>query len=88
MIGYVYILQSDKDGSYYIGSTSCVKDRVKMHCSGMVKSTKGKIPYRLVFSQEFRDTKEARLYEMKIKSWKRRDFVEKIISDGKISTII
>jgi putative endonuclease len=87
MIGYVYILQSEKDKSYYVGSTTDVSTRLKTHNSGGVKSTKGKRPHVLVFSQEFKDTKEARLYEMKIKSWKRRDFVEKIVKDGRIKIV-
>jgi predicted GIY-YIG superfamily endonuclease len=36
----------------------------------------------LVFSQEFETLQLARIIEKKIKSWKRKDFIDKIIRDG------
>ena len=79
----LYIIQSLKNGSYYIGSTSDIETRLKFHNSGRVKATKYKRPYKLVFKQEFGDIKKAHQAELKIKSWKRRDFIEKIIKDGR-----
>lgn len=83
-MAFVYILHSLKSNSYYVGSTLNVNRRIKQHNSGNVASTKYKRPYKLIFSQEFKDIQQARKVEKKIKSWKRRDFIEKIIEDGYI----
>ncbi len=82
MKGYLYILESQKNGSYYIGCSKNVDKRLKQHNSGQVKATRYKRPYKLVFKQEFDSIDIAHKAELKIKSWKRKDFIEKIISDG------
>lgn len=86
-MSYVYILKSLKNESYYVGSTEDIERRFKQHNSGNVEATKYKRPYELVFRQDFKDNKTAKQVEFKIKSWKRRDFIEKIIKDGKIRFI-
>ena len=40
---YVYILQSEKDGTYYIGSTQDLDERLKRHNEGRSKYTKTKL---------------------------------------------
>lgn len=84
MKGYLYILKSQKNSSYYIGCSTNVIERVKQHNNGQVKSTKYKRPYKLVFKQEFDNIDIAHEVELKIKSWKRKDFIEKIVRDQKI----
>ena len=86
-MAYVYILKSIKSNSYYVGSTKDINRRIKQHNAGNVTSTKYKRPYKLVFSQEIIDIKQARQIERKIKNWKRRDFIEKIIKDGYIKIL-
>ncbi|MFN2439482.1 MAG: GIY-YIG nuclease family protein [Chitinophagaceae bacterium] len=49
---YVYILQSLKDGKYYIGSTSNVNSRVAFHNAGLQRSTRTRIPFRLVVFEQ------------------------------------
>jgi predicted GIY-YIG superfamily endonuclease len=44
---YVYILQSQKDQSMYIGSTESVKQRLADHNSGKAKYSSSKRPYTL-----------------------------------------
>ena len=46
---YVYVLKSEKDGNFYIGYTSDLRDRVDMHSKGRVQSTKLRRPLRLVY---------------------------------------
>ncbi|MFA7253970.1 MAG: GIY-YIG nuclease family protein [Patescibacteria group bacterium] len=81
---FVYILQSEKNDEYYVGSTEDVESRLNQHNSGNVQATRNKAPYKIVFFQCFESVSLARRAEMKIKSWKRRDFIEKIIKQGKI----
>lgn len=85
MKSHLYILQSIKNGSYYTGSTRNIHQRIRFHNSGYVKATRNKRPYKLVFQQEFDNIDSAHKAELKIKSWKRKDFIEKIIRDGKLN---
>ena len=67
---FVYILQSLKDYKYYIGSTSDVQARIKFHNSGLQRSTRNRIPFRLVLFEEYETKEEALKREKQIKSWK------------------
>lgn len=80
----VYIIKSLKTSEYYVGSSRDPLKRLKEHNSGNVFVTKHKCPYELVFTQEFDSVSKARQIESKLKKWKRKDFLEKIIADGKI----
>jgi len=82
MYSFLYIIKSKKDGSYYVGSSCNPDQRLIQYNNGQVKSTKGKIPYQIVFKQRFQDNKEARKAEMKVKSWKRRDYIKKVIDNN------
>ena len=82
---YVYILKSNK-GNFYVGSTVNIKNRLKQHLGGHTQTTKNKKIYNLVFKQELSTLLEARRIERKIKNWKRKDYIEKILNDGYIKT--
>ena len=53
---YVYIIQSTKNGKFYIGSTGDLNRRLKEHNKNQVRSTKHKGPWRLVHKEGL-DTK-------------------------------
>lgn len=63
----MYILKSLKDGNLYIGSTKNLKKRLLEHNSGEVRSTKSRIPFRLVYAELYADEKEARKREHNLK---------------------
>ncbi len=65
---YVYILQSQKDGNYYIGCTSNISRRLKQHNLGNVKSTKPRSPLNLIYKEEFEDKSDAYKREFCLKS--------------------
>jgi len=46
---FVYVLLSKKDGKFYTGYTSQLKERILEHNSGRVFSTKNRIPLELVY---------------------------------------
>jgi len=81
MKGYVYILQSEKNGRFYIGSTSNINHRIKVHKSGGVRATKGMLPVNLLLAQEYSTFQEARSIEIRLKRFKRKDYLERIIRD-------
>ena len=85
MKGSVYIIKSLETKEYYIGSSKKPYFRLKQHNNGYVVATRYKRPYKLMFVQKFRDIKLAYRIEKKIKSWKRKDFIDKIIEDGVIN---
>ena len=79
----VYILKSLKDGSYYVGSTNNLKDRLIRHNEGRVAYTKPRRPWKLVYSEEHPDRASAAKREAEIKTHKRRGFIEALIKNFK-----
>jgi len=81
-MAYVYILESIKDGRYYIGSTVDLEKRLKHHIGGFTPSTKRLGETRLVFKQYYSILREARYIEKRLKNLKRKDYIRKIIEEG------
>jgi len=65
---YVYILQSQKNKSLYIGCTSDLKKRFAEHNAGHNLSTKPFRPYKLIFYESFLNIKDAKAREEYLKS--------------------
>ena len=59
------------DERFYIGSTKDLKKRLKEHNAGKVKSTKSRLPLKLIYYEAFPDEKSARLRERQLKNDKR-----------------
>lgn len=64
---YVYMIKSKKDGFLYTGSTNDLKERIKLHNSGKVFSTKLRIPFELVYYEAYKAEKDARDREHNLK---------------------
>jgi putative endonuclease len=78
---YVYILQSLKKKSLYIGYTSNLKKRFKDHNSGKNLATKPFRPYMLIFYESFLNKGDAKGREKYLKSgWGRRT-IKKILKN-------
>ena len=75
---FVYILQSE-DGSYYVGQTNNLENRLKRHNGGHVRSTKNKKPWKLVYNEEYLTRIEAMKRERRIKTHKSRIYIEKLV---------
>jgi putative endonuclease len=74
---YVYILLSSKFHLFYFGSTRDLKIRVALHNSGKVKSTSPYIPWELVWYAGFKTEKEARNFELYLKTGSGKAFAYK-----------
>ena len=61
MGGFVYILKSEKNGKFYVGSTKNLKDRLNRHFTGRVRTTKDWRPLKLVFYKPYPTFREALL---------------------------
>lgn len=56
---YVYVLQSMKDGNLYVGYTSDLRERLKLHKAGRVESTKERRPLKLVYYEACTNQEDA-----------------------------
>ncbi|MBP7807357.1 GIY-YIG nuclease family protein, partial [Candidatus Saccharibacteria bacterium] len=50
---YVYLLQSQKDGTFYVGSTGDLKRRFYQHNQSQSTATKAKVPWKLVYYEAY-----------------------------------
>jgi len=76
---FVYIIQSEVDESYYIGSSENVKSRIWEHNFGRTGYTKNKRPWVLKYERSFVTKTEALVEEKRLKRCKSRDYLKKII---------
>jgi putative endonuclease len=67
-MNYFYILQSDKDGRYYYGSTNDLSRRFEQHANGKVASTAYRRPLNLVYYEAYTLLDMARKRERQVKS--------------------
>ena len=74
---YVYILKSYKNGDIYVGSTSNVDNRVRLHNAGKVKSTKFYRPWQLLECKTFETRSEAVKQEKFLKTHQQKEIIKK-----------
>jgi putative endonuclease len=66
-------LQSDKDDNFYVGYTINLKNRLKKHNQGKVRSTKYRIPLKLIYYEVCLNQEDATHREKYLKtSWGKR----------------
>ena len=76
---YCYILQSQKDGSFYVGYSQNTETRLLKHNSSSKGYTSTKKPWVLVYSEKFDSKSQALKREKFIKSQKSKTFIENLI---------
>lgn len=64
---YVYIIQNDK-GTWYTGSTSNLRKRLREHNEGRSTWTKGKGSWRVIYYEGCLNEQDARSRELYLKS--------------------
>ena len=74
---YVYILLSSKSHIFYFGSTNNLEKRLELHNEGNVSSTKSHIPWKLVWYCAFETEKQARDFELYLKTGSGKSFAYK-----------
>jgi putative endonuclease len=83
-MAHMYILECS-DGSYYVGSTRDLMDRLSQHLSGMGSAyTSKRLPVKLVYCEEYDKVHEAWEREWHIHGWsraKKRALIEGRFSD-------
>jgi putative endonuclease len=63
----MYLLQSKKNQSFYIGYTSDLKQRLEMHNSGESSYTKKYVPWKLLYFEGYASKQDAYLRERSLK---------------------
>ena len=78
---YTYIIQSRKDGSFYVGFTSQLDERIRKHNRPHKGYTARKQPWVLRWAKECSSKKQAIALERKIKKLKSAKAIRKIIQN-------
>ena len=86
MAGYVYVLESERNGRYYVRSTDNLARRCSQHVSGQCHTTMRMLPVKLVGWQEFETLSEARRVERALKSRKSRVYIEQWLKSNRKPT--
>jgi putative endonuclease len=81
---YVYVLESLLDETYYVGSCANVSERLVRHNEGRSLYTKGKRPWKLLYSEEFPDRASAVRRENQIKRRKSKSFIEDLVRTSRM----
>ena len=76
---FTYILQSQKDQSFYIGFTSNLEQRLQQHNKATSGYTSTKKPWKVVYFETFEFETDARKRERAIKKKKSRKYIEYLI---------
>ncbi len=79
MTYFVYIIESFKDGTHYVGSTQDLSERMERHNQGRSTYTKSKKPWALVYTEEHPDRSRAIIREKEIKSRKSKSYIEALV---------
>ena len=75
----VYILESQTNKRFYIGSAVDTEIRLAEHERGQTKSTRGRGPWVPVYREAFDTIVEARRRELQLNSWKPHRAIQNLI---------
>jgi putative endonuclease len=79
MCYYVYLLQSEVDLTYYVGSSTNPDLRLVRHNSGGTRYTARKRPWKIVYVERHETKREALIRERFLKKQRNREFYERLI---------
>lgn len=79
---FVYVIQSKKDNQLYIGYTPDLRKRFKKHNLGLVRSTKSRIPFKLVYYEAYASKQDAvkREHNLKLRAKALKQLINRIKS--------
>ncbi len=81
-MAFLYILQSETAGRYYLGSTNDLERRLSEHKRAHSLATRSRGPWKLVYRETFATLREARRREAEIKRWKSARLIRELIAGG------
>jgi putative endonuclease len=72
---YTYVLQSEIDSNFYVGFTKNLKLRFEEHSKGLVESTTGRRPLKLIYYEGCLTQEDATKREKYLKTYHGRMFL-------------
>lgn len=78
---YVYVLESKKDGDLYVGCTKDLKERLKLHNSKKVASTKDRTPLALIYYEAYISSTDAYEREKYMKTQYGKNYIKRTLSN-------
>lgn len=78
---YVYVILSGKDDKLYVGHTNNLAKRLIEHNSGLVKSTKSRVPFKLVYYEASNILEDAIKRERSLKTGFGRAYLKRRLTD-------
>jgi putative endonuclease len=88
MATYVYIIQSAADGTYYVGMTGDLAQRLAKHNSGATVYTRSRRRWIVVYTEEYPSRTAALRRERQIKKRKSRRFIEELIRSRSVDATV
>ncbi|HLE49326.1 MAG TPA: GIY-YIG nuclease family protein [Patescibacteria group bacterium] len=76
---YCYVLRSLKDNYLYIGISNNPFKRLDEHNNGKTKSTKSRVPFKIIHIEIFYNRINARKFEKYLKSGIGREIIKELI---------
>jgi predicted GIY-YIG superfamily endonuclease len=74
-MAYTYIIESVSTRNWYYGSTQNLTERLKYHNNGWNRSTKGRGPWKYIFTRPFESIESARQFEFHLKKLRRKEYI-------------
>ena len=81
---FVYLIQSEIDNSFYIGYSQDPIKRLLAHNNGKSIYTRRKMPWKLVYTEQYSSKTEALKREKFLKAQKNTEFYKRIIKETEI----
>jgi putative endonuclease len=78
-MAFIYILQSESSGKFYVGSTNDLQRRLSEHERAHSLATRGRGPWKLIHEEALPTLLLARQREREIKNWKSAKKIVKLI---------
>ena len=78
-MSFMYILQSERTGRFYVGSSDDLERRLSEHQREHSPATRGRGPWHLVYREEFELLLDARRRELEIKHWKSAKLIRALV---------
>jgi putative endonuclease len=73
---YVYVIKSISHNTRYVGSAKDISKRINEHNAGRCRYTSGRMPWQLLYQEEYSTRSDAMKREKFLKSGKGREFLD------------
>ncbi|MFQ5656400.1 MAG: GIY-YIG nuclease family protein [Candidatus Methylomirabilales bacterium] len=73
---YTYVLFSDRDGRLYTGTTGVLRQRIRQHAEGKVRSTAYRRPLKLIYYEACLNAEDAYCRERFLKTGKGKRYLK------------